>query len=354
LERDVGDGVANAQEALPLAVTVGRPERERGFDLAAQLRLRLGRRHLVPGLDEARVLFDGEVRLLLDVAEDPRFALGDDLVPELAGRERVSPVAEGALGELHDVALVNERHALSPVRERVLDRRADEPLRSFLRDGLDADSGRLREADLLHAHFLLQELDDTLHFGRARGPLDARVDVLRVLAEDHHVDVPGPLHRARDVGEPADGTQADVQVELLPERDVEGADALAHRRGERAFDADQVLPVRLDGLVGQPAIEALLGLFARVHLVPGDLALALVGLLDGRIQDRAGGTPNVGSRAVALDERDDGAIGNVQLAGLHADGVAGLRFFEHCHTGPRCRRGDVAGRVRSSPAARAW
>ena len=47
---------------------------------------------------------------------------------ELALRQVVAPVAERALGELHDVALVHERHALALVRDGVLDRRANQPL----------------------------------------------------------------------------------------------------------------------------------------------------------------------------------------------------------------------------------
>jgi hypothetical protein len=46
--------------------------------------------------------------LALLVAEDPALALGDDLAAELPRGELVAPVAEGALGELHDVALVHE------------------------------------------------------------------------------------------------------------------------------------------------------------------------------------------------------------------------------------------------------
>ena len=65
---------------------------------------------------------------------------GDDLVAKLALRERVAPIAEGALGELHDVALVDQRDALAAVLERVLDRPANEALGARDADRLDADA----------------------------------------------------------------------------------------------------------------------------------------------------------------------------------------------------------------------
>ena len=56
-----------------------------------------------------------------------------------------------------------------------------------------------------------------------------------------------PLHRA----------QADVEIEHLAQRDVERADAAADRRGQRAFDADEIFLERLDRVVRQPVVEFL-------------------------------------------------------------------------------------------------
>jgi hypothetical protein len=114
--------------------------------------------------------------------------------------------------------------------------------------------------------------------GGAGGVLDAGVDVLGVLPEDHHVDLLGVLHRAGDAGEVLDRPQADVEVEHLPEGDVQGADAAADRGGQRALDADQELLEGFDGVVGQPVVEALEALLAGEDLHPGDLAGAAVGL----------------------------------------------------------------------------
>ena len=114
LQRDVGDGVldedAAGRERLLLLV-VGR-----GVALGGA-----GALPLVPGVGLGR---------------------------ELLLREGVAPVPEGALGELHDVALVDEGEALALVGDGVLDRGAHEPLGALARDRLDADAARLREADL--------------------------------------------------------------------------------------------------------------------------------------------------------------------------------------------------------------
>jgi hypothetical protein len=60
-----------------------------------------------------RVGLGGEARVGFLVAEDPGLALGHDVVPELRDREVVAPRPEAALGELHDVALVDEGDALA-------------------------------------------------------------------------------------------------------------------------------------------------------------------------------------------------------------------------------------------------
>jgi hypothetical protein len=110
---------------------------------------------------------------------------------ELLLRHFVAPVAEGALGELLDVALVHDGHRLAVVVDGVLDGGAHQARGALARHRLDADAGGVREADLLDAHLVLQELDELLAVVGFGGPFDAGVDVFRVLAEDHHVDLLG-------------------------------------------------------------------------------------------------------------------------------------------------------------------
>src|SRR5262249_42246306 len=134
-------------------------------------------------------------------------------------RQRVAPVAERALGELHDVALVHQGDALSLMLDRVRNRGPDEARRALETHRLDANTDRSAarpvraadrlpkrgsfrlgaETDLLERlrELLLEEVEQPLRFGRARRPFDAGVDVFGVLPEDHHVDLLGALDRRR-------------------------------------------------------------------------------------------------------------------------------------------------------------
>jgi hypothetical protein len=66
----------------------------------------------------------------------PSIALG----AELALGEFVAPVAERALGELHDVALVHEGHRLLRSLSIAYWMAAHQPLGALARHGLDADA----------------------------------------------------------------------------------------------------------------------------------------------------------------------------------------------------------------------
>src|SRR5262249_59103568 len=128
---------------------------------------------LVPGVAATVVPTDGDVR-------------------ELLPHELVAPVSERALGELLDVALVHERYRAALALHGVVDRGADESLRARFRDGLDADAGVGTD---LPAVLVVEELDQALDLGRSLLELLARVHVLGVLPEDHHVDLLRVLHR---------------------------------------------------------------------------------------------------------------------------------------------------------------
>ena len=145
-------------------------------------------------------------------------------------------------------------------------------------------------------------------------PFHTGVDVLGVLAEDDGVELLGIFHRARRALEIAHGTQADVEVEQLAQRDVERADTAAHRRRQRSFDPDQIFLERLDGFVGQPGVELVERFLARPHFHPRDLTLAAVNLLEHVVEDILRGAPDVGPGAVTLDKRNDRPRRHVQLA----------------------------------------
>src|ERR1035437_5069479 len=280
LERDVGDRVLD--EDLP----------------ASERRLLLGVRR---GL---ALLFLRPLPLV------PGVRLGG----ELALGEGVAVVPEGAFRELHDVALVDERDALALVRDRVLDRGANETLAAPLRDGLHTEAGRLGETELLvlRREVLLQERGDLPALVGSGGELDSRVDVLGILPEDDHVHLFGVLDGRRHALEPAHGAQADVEVESLAQRDVERTDAAADRRRERSLDADEELAKRVDRLVWKPRLQAVEGFLARVDLHPFDLAFPAVSLFDGGVEDAHGRAPDVRPGSVTLDEGNDGVVGDLE------------------------------------------
>ncbi len=116
----------------------------------------------------------------------------DGHVGELLTNEVVAPLLEGALGELHDVALMHPVNPLAVAAHGVLEGSPLQTLRSGLGDGLDADAGVLAD---LPAVGVVEQLDHALGLGRARLDLHTGVDVFGVLPEDHHVDEVWFLHR---------------------------------------------------------------------------------------------------------------------------------------------------------------
>src|SRR5207248_8961647 len=140
------------------------------------------------------------------------------ILGKLVARQLVTPVAKGSLSELHDVSLVHQRHRFLPLLDRVLNSHGNETLRSELRHWLDAECGFLADLAL---ELLAQIGRELFRFGRARLPLDSGINVFRILAEDHDIDLLRLLDRSADTLEIANGPDAGVQGEDLPQGDVE-------------------------------------------------------------------------------------------------------------------------------------
>jgi hypothetical protein len=149
-----------------------------------------------------------------------------------------------------------------------------------------------------------------LRFGRARGVLDACVDVLGVLTEDGHVDFFRVFHRRWDAGIPADRTQTHVKIEHLAKRHIQRSNAAADRRRQRPLDADEVCAEGVERFVREPVAHRCEGLFAGKDFFPVDAAAALVCLLNGGVEDADAGAPDVGSRTVAFDVRNCRIVGD--------------------------------------------
>ena len=73
--------------------------------------------------------------------------------------------------------------------------------------------------------------------------LEARVEILGVLAHDDQIDV---LEAARHAGQVLDRPQVGVEIERLAQPDVDAGEALADRRGHRPLQRDLVPLDRLE------------------------------------------------------------------------------------------------------------
>ena len=296
--------------------------------LIAHRRLLFGGEAVVAGVDLAGVGLDAQGRIAVEVVENPALALGDAHIAEFAGGELIAPVAEGAFGELHDVALVHQRHvALGPLQPQgVLNRLADVSLAAVLAHRLDADARALR--DLAVAELAVGrdhrfvEVADQLQAHRIVGlPLDAHINIFGVLAVHDHIKILRPLVGTGGAFVVAAGAHAAIQIEDLSQGHIQGADAATHRGGEGPLDRHAVLADRREGVLRQVLIGAveLAGLIAGEHLEPLDTPLAAVGLRHRRIEHPLGGGPDVHTGAIAADEGDDRVVGHHRQAALEAD-----------------------------------
>ena len=125
--------------------------------------------------------------------------------------------------------------------------------------------------------------------------LDSGVEVFRVLADDDQVDVLVPRP---DAGVALAGTHLAVEVERLPQRHVDRAEARAHRGRDRPLDGDAVFLDRVEDRVGQ-RIAAVL-----VHDVGARLADVPLEDDPRRLEDAPGRVGDLGPGPVTGDERD--------------------------------------------------
>ncbi len=253
---------------------------------------------------------------------------------------------------------MHDGHRRLVVVDRVLDGLAHQALGALLGNRLDADARGIRETDLLHAHFVLQEGDQLLGLVAFRFPLNAGVDVFRILAEDHHVDLLRLAHRRGHALEVRNRAQADVQVQLLAQRNVERADAAANRRGQRALDGHHVILQDFESFFRQPHVGAIhLGRFlAGIDLHPGDLALAAVGLGHGCVDHLDHHRGDIQARTVAFDEWNDRIVRNIQRKILvDRDLFAGRNLDVLIHDVSSTERGVATSRrIRDLAARFGW
>ena len=157
-------------------------------------------------------------------------------------RDGADALEEQPVAELHDVGLVDRRHLLPAVPPRVLEREPRDPRRRALGDDLQA-------------------LDDAGH----DLVLEAGVQILGVLADDHQVDAREPRRHARQV---PDRPQVRVEIERLAQPDVDAREPFRDRRRHRALERDLVPADRLEELDRQRLPAALDGEDARQRGAP--------------------------------------------------------------------------------------
>ncbi len=229
-------------------------------------------------------------------------------------RQLITPVLKRTLGVLHDVAFVHQGDRILVIVDGELDRLAHQALAALAGNRLDADAAAFREADLGDTHLLAQEADQLGGFGAVGRPLDAGVNVLGVLAEDHHVGELRVTYRAGHALEPAHRTHAGVQVQLLAQGHVQRPDAAAHRGGQRALDAHGVFPQGLQGFFRHPGVRAvnLGGFFTGVDFHPGDATFGAVGFFYSGGNHFHHHRRDIDADAVPFNVRNNRVVGDIQ------------------------------------------
>jgi hypothetical protein len=122
----------------------------------------------------------------------------------------------------------------------------------------------------------------------------SRVEILRVLADDHQIDVrEARLH----AGKVLDRPEVRVQIQRLAQADVDAREALRDRRRDRAFESDLVAADRIEQRARQRLAVALERGDPRVVPLPVDV--------DSRgFEDPDDGRGHFGADSIAGDQRD--------------------------------------------------
>ena len=199
-------------------------------------------------------------------------------------------VEEEAVGELHDVRLVDRRDLAAAVAARVVEGELDDLARPRLRDRLDRDAG---VAPDVRVALLAEPVEQLVGVLGALLELDARVEILGVLADHDQVDV--RVARA-DAGIALAGADLAVEVERLAQADVDRAEAAADGGRDRPLQRGSVLPDRLEHVLRQRVAVVLLHhVGARVLDVPVELD-------PGRLEHAARRLGELGAGPVAGDQ----------------------------------------------------
>ena len=173
-------------------------------------------------------MFNRELRILVDIVDNPALAFGHGLFAKLFLCELIAPVAKPAFCKLLNVSLVDERDTFAFMCERILNRTPHQALGSRCRNGLDANA-RIPANLLLcvFQHVFVQKFEQLFRFGRPGLPLDPDIDVLGVLAKNKDIQLFRMLHGRGNSFEVANWTLARIKVQNLSQRHVQRTNAAA-------------------------------------------------------------------------------------------------------------------------------
>src|SRR5579885_2862449 len=189
------------------------------------------------------------------------------------------------------------------------------------------------EANLveLPGKLLLQKVENFLRFWSAGGVFDAGVNVFRVFAEDHHVHFLGVFDRRGDTAKVLNRSQTDEEIEQLPQGHIQRPNPAADRRGQRAFDADQIFSKRFHGVVRQPFTKFVPGRLAGEDFEPRNFLFTTVGFLHRGVEYANARRPDIRAGSIPANKGNNVLVGHVEFVGS-SDLFAGWRrnsFVRH-------------------------
>src|SRR4029077_6129676 len=157
-------------------------------------------------------------------------------------------------------------------------------------------------------------------------PLDPDINIFGIFAVNDYIHPLGMFHGRGDTLEIAHRAHASVEIQDLPQRDVQRTYAPAHGSRQRPFNRNSEIAHGLDRFIGQPLLEFVVRLFTGEHFKPGDLPLPAIDAFHGGVKHALGRLPDVPPRSVALDVGDAGRVGNDEFASHKLDCLSVRRY----------------------------
>src|SRR5690606_4581473 len=108
----------------------------------------------------------------------------------------------------------------------------------------------------------------------------------------------------------------------------------ADRSSQRTFDSNDIFTDSRQSIVREPGIELVECFLPCIYFIPCDLLLAFVSFLYSGVQNTLGSPPNIASRAISFDKRNDRVVRYLKYAVFNSNLLAFGRqgkLFELSH-----------------------